>query len=54
MVNQGIAERREPRFGLPSGDKIPVLSGLESDEMLILSPLELITDGLAVTVETQP
>ncbi|MEE2651608.1 MAG: efflux RND transporter periplasmic adaptor subunit [Pseudomonadota bacterium] len=54
VVNQGIAERREPRFGLPSGDEIPVLSGLESDEMLILSPLELITDGLAVTVETQP
>lgn len=54
VVNEGRAERRSPRFGLPSSDSIPVLSGLEDDELLILEPLELITDGLAVDVEAQP
>lgn len=51
VVRDGQAEQREPRFGLPSGDRIPVLSGLEQDEALILEPLELITDGITVRIE---
>ncbi len=51
VLRDGKAEQREPRFGLPSGDRIPVLFGLEQDEALILEPLELITDGIEVRAE---
>lgn len=51
VLRDGKAEQRSPRFGLPSGERIPVLSGLEEDEALILAPLDLITDGIEVRLE---
>lgn len=51
VLRDGRAEQREPRFGLPSGDRIPVLAGLEKDEAVILEPLDLVTDGIEVRAE---
>lgn len=51
VLHEGRAQQRAPRFGLPSGDRIPVLSGLEQDEPLIIEPLDLITDGIDVRAE---
>ena len=51
VLHEGRAQQRAPRFGLPSGDRIPVLSGLEQDEPLIVEPLDLITDGIDVRAE---
>ena len=51
VVKEGLARIRDVQFGLSDQDLLPVISGLVAGEQLILTPLQLITDGVAVIPE---
>ena len=48
VLREGRAQRIAPVLGLGVGDQIPVRSGLESGDQLIIEPLSLVTDQKAV------
>lgn len=50
IVEQGKAALRIVQFGLPSSDYLPVIGGLQAGDQLIISPMELVTDGALVNV----
>jgi membrane fusion protein (multidrug efflux system) len=52
VVVDGKAQQRDVQFGLPSNDYLPVVSGLADGDLLIVEPLSLITQGVAVAVES--
>ena len=55
VMEEGKATSRTVQFGLPDRDYLPVVAGLEAGDELILGPMELITDGVEVSVvEAQP
>lgn len=49
LVDGDRAVQRQPRFGLPDNERIPVLQGLQEGDELILEPLSLLTDGSLIT-----
>ena len=51
VVKEGLARIRDVQFGLPDQNLLPVVSGLVAGEQLILTPLQSITDGVAVIPE---
>lgn len=51
VAEDGRAVERKVTFGLPEGERLPVLSGLAAGEEVIVSPLPLITDGTRIRVE---
>lgn len=50
VVSDGVANAREPRFGLSSGGEWEVLYGLQSGDQLIVAPLMQVSEGLAVDI----
>jgi RND family efflux transporter MFP subunit len=51
MVMEGQhAVATQVQFGLPTADRIPVLSGLNPGQQLIIEPMHLVTDGISVVL----
>lgn len=50
LAEQGYARSRTVTFGLPAGDLIPVVAGLEAGQLLIVAPLDYVIDGTAIVL----
>ena len=50
IYKDGVAREVEPSFGASAGENLPVLAGLEAGDQVIVSHIDLLADGKAVTL----